>query len=217
MGIFLGLGNAQLGQSLLADILAKGIGQILRLIGHLHIGHGGIVLGHADIHQREEAFFAPEPGKIGVHQRAGQLTCPVGAEVEEDHAVPASDGRVFRHHRRHGKFIGHTVFIVFPHHRHRVGCLYALAVHHGVIGFHYPLPAVVPVHGVVAAAYGGYLAHADLIQLRLQLINVLRPGGRGHITPIHKAVDIYLFHTALFRHLYQAIEVPVVAVHPAVG
>ena len=103
------------------------------------------------------------------------------------------------------------------HHRHWVWRLYALAVHHGVIGFHYPLPTVVPVHGIVAAAYGGYLAHADLIQLLLQLINVLRPGGRRYITPVHEAVDIYLFHTALLGHLYQAIEVPDMAMHAAVG
>ncbi len=67
MGVFLGLGNAKLSQPIFGKILAEGVFQRLRFVGHLHIGHGGVVLGHAHIGEREEALFALETGKIRVY------------------------------------------------------------------------------------------------------------------------------------------------------
>ena len=103
------------------------------------------------------------------------------------------------------------------HHRHRVGRLYALAVHHGVIRLYHTLPAVVTVHGIIAAAYRRYLPQPDPGQLILQLLYILRPGGRRYVTPVHEAVDKHLFHAVLFGHLQKPEQVPDMAMHAAVG
>src|SRR5699024_417940 len=62
MGVLLRLGDAQLGHTLLGDILAKGVLQRLGLVGHLHVGHGGVVLGHAHIAEGEETLLPLKPG-----------------------------------------------------------------------------------------------------------------------------------------------------------
>ncbi len=62
MGVLLGLGDAQLGLTLLGKILAKDVLQALPAKGHMHVRHVPSVLGHADI-------IGPECGHRGGQSR----------------------------------------------------------------------------------------------------------------------------------------------------
>ena len=50
--------------------------------------------------------------------------------------------------------------------------MHAFAVYHGGVGLFHTVPAVVAVHGVIAARDGGDLAHADLGHFGFQLFAV---------------------------------------------
>ena len=72
--IFFCFRNPQLSQALFGNIFAEGIGQRLWPEGHLHVRHGGIILSHAHIGQREEALLAlAKTGKIRVNEGTGDL------------------------------------------------------------------------------------------------------------------------------------------------
>jgi len=104
--VLLGLGNAQLLQALFGDVFAKGVVETLRLEGNLHVRHGRVVLGHADVVQREEG--ALETGKVRVNQRAGDLAGAVWTEVVEDNRIICGNPSLRRvaDDNRHDEFVG---------------------------------------------------------------------------------------------------------------
>ena len=69
------------------DILAKSVDQRLRLKGDQNIRHGRVVLGHADVSEREKAFFTLKSGELRIYERAGNFTGTVWAEIEEDDRI----------------------------------------------------------------------------------------------------------------------------------
>src|SRR5579884_2172519 len=98
-----------------------------------------------------------------------------------------------------------------------VGRLLALAVHQGIERPLYALPALVAIHGVVAARDSGDAAHADLADLLLQLFHVPRAAlGRG-VAAVHEAVDTDILHAFSLRDLQQRVQVRVHGVHTAVA
>ena len=168
----------------LLEKFAKGVFERLRMECNLYVWHRCIILGHADKVQGEEAVLPGEAGEIGVHESAGDLPGTVGPEVEEDHAVAGFDGALFVQNGGDHEFVGDAFLIGFLDSAHRAAALDAFAVDHGGIGFLYPVPGVVPVHGVEAAHDRGNLARADALGLLDQLFHVLRTGGGGHVTAV---------------------------------
>ena len=110
----------------------------------------------------------------------------VGAEVEVDADILVANlrhrlARAIDHHKRNQELVGDAVVVALLDARHGVGIRAALglAVDHRVEGLALALPALVAVHGVVAAVDAGHLAHAVLAHLLLELRNVARAGGRA--------------------------------------
>ena len=136
-----------------------------------HIGHRGVILGEAHIVQRETAVPALEACKCIIYKGAGDLPRAVRAEIEEHHAVPGGYAAAFTGHGGHDEFVRHAVRIAFFHHFFRCA-VHAFAVYHGGVGLFHTVPAVVAVHGVIAARDGGDLAHADLGHFGFQLFAV---------------------------------------------
>ena len=218
MGVFLRLGNAQLGHALLGDILAEDVVQALLGEGDGHVGHGRVVGGGAHVVHVEEALFPLKAGEIGVHEGAGDLPGPVGAEVHEDDGVPVPDLRVFGGDHGHHELVGDARVIAGLHGPHRVAeeAVLALAVHHGLVGPLHPVPVGVPVHGVVAAGDGGDLRPvlaAGLVHLRHEAL----AGGGGHVPAVHEAVDEDFGAAQIVGHLHRRLNVGDVAVDAAVG
>ncbi len=87
MGVLLGLGNAQLGLTVGGKILAQSVVQLNRRVGNFAVGHGSIILGHADIVDLLAAAAALKAGKGIIAEDAGHLAGTVGAEVHEDDGI----------------------------------------------------------------------------------------------------------------------------------
>ena len=217
MGVLLGLGDAQLGETQVADILAEGVHQLLVGVGHRHVGQGSVVLGGADKVHGQEAGLALHIGEVLVHEAPGDLPGPVGAEVEEDDGVVVPDlGVLGAHHGLH-KLVRHTGVIGLLDRLSGVGLEGPFAAGDGVIGALHPVPALVPVHGVVAAHDRGDLAHAQLLDLGLELLHIELARAGGHVAAVQEAVDVDLAQSLLLGHLQQGEQVGDVAVDAAVG
>ena len=73
--------NAQLGLSQTGQVFPQGVPEGLRLKSNLHlIAKGGIILGEADIMDREKALFAHKSIKILEDEAAGDLPGPIRPE-----------------------------------------------------------------------------------------------------------------------------------------
>ena len=220
VSILLGLCDAQLGLALCRKILAQGVVKMLGLEGNLHlVAEGLVILGHAYVMNGEEAVPALKAVKVLKDEGAGDLAGPVGAEVVEDHAVVCLDssngGAVFGNYHRQNELIGNACVVGILHGLYGVCGVYALAVYQRSVCLFNALIAVVPVHGVVAAHYGGDLANAYLGDLLLIVFNVALAALGGHVTAVHEAVDVYLFKALTLCKLQQAKEVILMAVYAA--
>ena len=216
MGVLLRLGDAQLGETHLTEILAQAVFHGVAGIGHLDVWHGGVVLRVA--HECDGEELAGEAVKGRVHQGAGDLPGPVGPEVEKDDAVVVGDGALaVADHGLH-ELVGDPGGVGGLHSGRGIGVGDgALAVDHGVIGLLHPVPALVAVHGVVAAHDRGDLPHADLGALLYGLGHeVLAAGGR-HIPAVQERVDIDLLQPPALGHLQKGPEVGVVGVDAPIG
>ena len=217
MGIFFRLRNAKLGQAQFAEILAEDIFQLLVGEGHGDVGHGGVVLCGADEMQGEKPTLALELIKVGVHQGAGQLPGPVGAEIVEDDPVPGVEAALPGADHRLHELVGDSLVVGGLNGLQRIIEKVPRAIDHGVIGPLEPVPAAVPVHGVVPSHHIGDLSNAQGLYFLLELADIVPPRGGGDIPSIQKDVNIELFQTVTFGQLQQGIQMGDVAVDPAVG
>ena len=216
MGVLLRLSDAQLGQPQMAEVLAQAVFHLDAGEGHLHVGHRGVVLRVAHVGQGEE--LAGEAVKVRVHKGPGDLPGPVGPEVEEDHAVVVGHAPIRVHHHRLHELIGDAPGIGLPHGGHRVGVgVGAFAVDHGVVGGLQPVPALVTVHGVVAADHRGDLAHADGAALLHGLGHEVRAGGGRDVPAVQEGVEIDPLQTLFLGQAQQGPQVLDVGVDTAVG
>ena len=223
MGIFLGFSNAQLGQSVLGDVVAKGIGQAGRMVGNGQarvIVKGLVILGQGDVGQWEMALGQDKTGKIWLHEATGDFAGPVGAEIEEDYTIVGLDGRdripIFRDDGRNDKFIHDASFIGCSDCSNGIGGLIAFTHDHRTVGFFDTIPAIVAIHGIVAAHDRGNLADSDLLELCFQFLGKTFGRIRRDIAAVKEAVDIDIFQSLALGQLDQGIQVGVVAVDAAV-
>ena len=215
MSVLLGLGNTQLGFTVLRQILAHGVDQLLRLECDIYVGHGSVVLSHAHIVYLEEAVFALKAAELGVYKGACDLTRSVGTEVVEDHAVVLFYGVAALDDSGYHELVCHAVVIAVLNSLNGAALLDALAVYDGAVRLFYALPAVISVHGVVAAHDGSYLAYADFLALFDSLSHILLSARGGHVASVEKGVDVYLLKTSALSQLEDAVHMCVVAVHAA--
>ena len=117
------------------------------------------------------------------------------------------------------ELVGDAVVVALLDARHGVGVRAALglAVDHGVEGLALALPALVAVHGVVAAVDGGHLAHAVLAHLLFELRDIAGAGSGRRVAAVHEGVDEDALQAVLARRAQQRIEVILVRVNAAVG
>ena len=92
MGIFLGFGYAELLQPLFRDDLPKGILDALGRIGDVDV-HTLFILGHGGEGELQ-SLYPVEAVKGFICEGMGELSCAVGAEIEEDDAVTCPCSRL---------------------------------------------------------------------------------------------------------------------------
>ena len=216
MGILLRFRDAELGQSQIAEILTQTVADGLTGVGHLHIGHGSVILRGADEGHGE--ILAGEAVELRVHKGPGDLTGPVRAVVEEDHTVIIGDGAVPVADHRLDELVGDAGGVGILHRCHGQGIdVGALTVDHGVIGGFHTVPALVAVHGVVTAHEGCDLTHAQLPALFHRPGHIVHAGGGGNVPSIQKCVDVDPLKATVLCHLHQGEEVVDVGVDAAVA
>lgn len=95
--------------------------------------------------------------------------------------------------------------------------LLTLTLDEAVNGDLYTLPALVTVHGVVAADDGGDLTVLALVEELLELLGVASSRARGSVTTITEEVDVNVRDALLFCGLKKGLEVVNVGVDTTVG
>ena len=185
MSIFFSFGDPQLLKLPVGQHLAQGIRQSFRRKCHRRFD-SFIILSHTDKLYRAGRLRTCKMRKILIYKSPGQLSGPVGTEIEKDHPITGFDaGFCFRRgYERHYEFISNTRCIRSAHAADRVGTDSSFMAHHSVIGFLHTFPAFIPVHGIVTSCHGCYLAYAKPLQLRFQLCQITIGSLRAHVTPV---------------------------------
>ena len=179
-----------------------------------------VVLRHADVIEREKPVLAREAVEIVEHERARDFARAVRAEVEEDHAVVcrnlANGFAVFHYDGRQHELVRFALVVAILHGFLAVLRRFAFAIDQRGIGLFHALKAVVAIHRVVTPHNGCDLADTDLLQLLVELFHVALAAARGHVAPVHKAMDKHLLEPLVARKLDQRVEMRVVRVYAAV-
>ncbi len=154
--IFLGLRHAQLAQARLRGRLAQPLRQGLgREQGRHHRVQLGAVGGHAD---GAGELRPPRPGEaleVRLQHGVEDLADAVRAEVEAEEPVAILHAGIGADHGGHDELVGHTLGIGAGDGALRIGEVPAFAQYHRLPGLRDTLPAIVAVHGEVAARDGG--------------------------------------------------------------
>src|SRR6202040_4206517 len=94
---------------------------------------------------------------------------------------------------------------------------FRITVNDCAVGFFDALPAIVAVHGVVAAADGGDLTHAQFAHLLFELTEKIYSAVGRSVAPVHEAVDENIFDFIFPRHLEEREEMMDVRMDAAVA
>ena len=224
--VLLRLGNAQLLHAKGGDVFAQRVLYVFFGEGYLYAGELRVVNGEADVSRFKEAGLSFKGRALGHHEfalrnGAGDLPGPVGAEVEEYHAVALFQKphgpAVFVYLGGLYKLVCHAILIARFQGVRGVFALYSLAEGEHVVCLFHAVPVVVAVHCVISAAHRGYLAAAYPVYLCLQRAHEARAGGGGNVPAVGKAVHEHVFQSPSLCHLQKGIQVGDVAVHAAVG
>ena len=148
--------------------------------------------------------------EVGLEQRAKDLAHPVGAEVETQDAVAVPHPLIVADRGRDDELVERVVRVGVAHGVDRSGEMRAVGVHQGVVGLGHAVPALVAVHGVVAAADGDD-PHADRQRIR-QPRNIVRAGLRRRVPPVGKGVH-HGRHPGRLQQLGQRDRMVLMRVH----
>ena len=213
--VLLRLCDTQLRHAVVLDDLAERLCDGLRRECDLRV-HAVLVL--RERRERDlEALVALKAIERLIDERMRELTRAVGTEVEEDGAVTVLHAAVALDDERNDELIVDAARVARLEARDRAVRCDALGVRDGLVGLLLTIPAMVAIHSVVAAADRRNRADADLLALRLELLEVRLRALRRHVTAVEERVDVDLGDALLLRHLEQRVEVTLVAVHAARG
>ncbi len=155
MRILLGLGHAQLRAAGARRDLAENVREGLRQKNRLHqMIELFAVLRHADGGGIADRALARKAAKGRIEHRRQDLADAVGAEIEAQHGVAVLDAAIAADHRRHDELVVDAVGIGIRDGRLYIGKARTLGLDDGVIGLGNAFPALVAVHGIIAADHG---------------------------------------------------------------
>ena len=215
MRVLLGLRDAQLGHAEVRNIFAERVRQALGLERHLNARDRDIVLRHADV--VDVLLGALEAVELVVHERTGDLTRAVGAEVCKDDRVVVLDGRALGHDDRNNELVGHACVVGRLHGLVRGSRVLADALGDCVVRLLDALPALVAVHRVVTARDRRDAAQLEGVDLVLQTVDIFNAGLRRGVAAVHEAVEADLAQAVAARQFEQREHVVDVRMHAAVG
>ena len=218
VGVFLGLGEAQVRDSSLGPDVGEDVREVLG-------GKGDrkaklfLVFRKADEVQRRR-LRPRKVGELGLGQSPRDLTGPVGSEVEEDDgvAVPNGPDRLasLENHGRLYELVGFVAAVSGVDGLYGAPGLQARGENHGGVRTRDAVPAFVAVHRVVAARNGRDAA-AGFRERGLEARDVGLRRSRRRIAPVGEDVHAQARHRCPLRQRHEALQMPFVRVDPAVG
>ena len=193
MGILLGLGDVELVPAALAHHLGEAVADVLRRVGDPH-RQPALVLGHGDVGQIVGDAAPLELREVLVEEGVGQLARPVGPEVEEDHGVPIDDP-----HRllplgadadRRQELVGDPDLVLRADVGDGIGRACLAGAGDDLVGPLDAVPALVTIHGVVAAGHRDDPAHPDAPEVGDELLHEAGTAVGQLVTAVREGVDV---------------------------
>ncbi len=93
-----------------------------------------------------------KPEKSGIDQRSGDLAHPIGAEIAHQHAITVVHSLISADQSRPYKLVGLAASVSRRNRIGRIRGAVAFAPHNDLIRLLDPVPTVVPIHRIIAAA-----------------------------------------------------------------
>ena len=185
-------------------------------------------MGHGDKREIFRPRGIAEFLEIGFDEGASGFAGAVGAEIKENHGVIVANhrardcgfaGRGFRgDDGGNDKFVGDAFFVARADGGDGIGEFrIGVALNHGTVRFFDTLPAVVAVHGVVAADDGGDLADAVFAHLLFERAKEINTAIRRSVAAVHEAVDENALDLIFAGHAQQRVEMFDVRVDAAIA
>src|SRR5207245_9698765 len=179
---------------------------------------GPIVRGEAyEGSERGPGGRRAETVEAGLGEGPRELPGAVGAEVEEDDGVAVPDCPGVADHRRRQELVGNTPGVARLDRRGGAFEARPLALYEGAKRQLRPLPAIVPVHGVVASRHAGDGAPGALLQEGLQPADVAEAARGERVAPVEERMDEDPSNAALPGEPDEGLQMADVAVDSAVA
>ena len=221
VGVLFGLGDAQLPEALGGDPFTDRVDDVLLREEDVQALVGRVVGRHRAEVERQGLHFEIGSGLLREHGR--ELLGAVVAEVHEDDGVVRADAAhgnavSVREVLRLEELVGDALAVGDAHGVGHVGDGIAHALDEQVVGAAHALPALVAVHGPVAAHEAHEFARS--VGLRHFGEHVLHEAfaalGIG-VAAVKEAVHVDLLEARSLRKAQERVHVAVEAVHAAVG
>ena len=206
VGILLGLGCVELLESLGADILAKGIGDVLLGEDDVHALERCVVGSHAVVLESGDGLHSLL-GHVLLSEHLSELLGAVVAEVDEDNHVALLDGSVnLGIVDRLDELVGNAFLVAFLHSLHHALGLLSLALYEQVVSLFHTVPTLVAVHGIETSHDGSDVSIVLLTHLR-ELLDKADAALRVGVASVHETVDESLCQTILLAYLHEFEQV----------
>ena len=220
MSILLCLGNTGLFHVMSRKEFSECICDLFFYKGYLLVRDCHIILCEAHI-SCLYSLASVESCEVIIAECSGDLSCPVRTEIKEDNGISilyrCCRSAVFHNYHGHNKLICHIFIIGSLNSLCRGNRFVSLALYKCSVGFLHAIPAVITVHGIVAACNRSNLPYSDLFHFGFQLFHILFSGCRRRITSVKEAVYVYLLDSLSLCQLKKSVNMCIVAVHAAVG
>ena len=221
MSVFLSLRDTGLRHVVLCKILAEGLRDLHLRECDLLVRDRYIIIGEAGIEDLLPRSSVKLVKIILDAEAAGDLTCAVRTEVEEDDGIAVLDGRdrlaVFHDYCRNNELVRNALLVRILDRLYAGSRRNAFTQRQRTVCLLNAVPAVVAVHRVISSGDHAKLTDADLIHLVLQLLRKLYTTLGRSITTVKESMYKDLIQPVSLRHLKQRVHMGVVAVDTAIG
>ncbi len=192
MRIFLGFGDAQLGEPGGGDDLAQGFDGH---VGREKRGEEGVqlvrIFDHAHGLGESHLAGAGEAVEGRVEQSGEHLACAVGAEIGHHQPVAVPHARIIAKRGGEDEFVGFVFGVGRLHDIRRLVRARSCRIHQRIIGQLHAFPTLVAVHAVITTADGGDVGIFSARNVALELRQIFQGAFRRGVAPIEEGMNAH--------------------------
>ena len=203
MCIFFSFSDPDLSAAGMAEVFPEGVFQMFRRVGYRS---PKILIIFCKAYIANILMLDRECLEFRVIEDFGYFPCAVSPEVEENHRIPFFHPFIAFHHRRKDEFIRQAIPILAFQGIHGTVKTSAPANSHSKIAQFNPIPALIPVHGIVSALDGAKSPQFQSVHKLFHALDIGSSRFWWHITAIKKAMDPDFFNTQVPGHLHEGFQ-----------